>query len=243
MASLPTSFVPFPKKVACSHVIGNTTCGYSPESSIHTDNSNFAYHQFVAPVPEQPKAKPYFNDPYNPEAYPAPAAPISQNEIPSKVLKWTAPAVPNLSEPVELPYKVDGLSDEQKELLTVWENTKTQLTKLKSYEMELRKAIVYDGGFFDADKTSGTEHAALGDGYKLTSVKKETYTLKNENGETDAALTLFTDDEAALLVKWTPTLSVSNYKKLSEEKQAFFNGALEIKDGAPTLDIKQTKKP
>lgn len=236
MASLPASFVPFPKRLRCQHRFSETVCGYAPEDKIHTDNSTFSYHPYVAEVSQ---AKPYFNDPYSPEA----TAPISQNEISAKVLKWVAPAVPNLTEAVELPYKTDSLSDEQKELLTVWENTKAQLTKLKSYEMELRKAIVYDGGFFDADKTSGTEHATLGDGYKLTSVKKETYTLKNENGETDAALNNFTDSEAELLVKWTPTLSVSNYKKLSEEKQAFFNGALEIKDGAPTLEIKPSKKP
>lgn len=225
MASLPTSFVPFPKRVGCQHPFGNSLCGYLVNDKIHTDNSSFAFHRFEGPESE-------------------PTAQISQNEISAPApAKWTAPAVPNLTEAVELPYKVDGLSDDQKELLTVWENTKAQLTKLKTYEMELRKAIVYDGGFFDDSKTSGTEHSDLGDGVKLTSVKKENYTLKNENGETDAALARFTDDEAALLVKWTPTLSVSNYKKLSEEKKAFFNGALEIKEGAPTLEVKPTKKP
>ncbi len=59
--------------------------------------------------------------------------------------------------------------------------------------------------------------------------------------ETDEALEHFSEDMAPMLVKWTPTLSVSNFKKLSEAEQAHFDKALEIKDGAPTLEIKAPK--
>ena len=152
---------------------------------------------------------------------------------------WVAPATPDLTTPVELPYETAGLLPEQVEILTIWENTKAQLTKLKEYEMQVRKVIVYDGGFFSADKTSGTEHFTLAGGYDLTSVKKETYNLDSDKVE--SALENFTEAEAALLVKWTATLSVANYKKLSPEQQAFFNECLEIKIGAPTLEIKAPK--
>jgi len=159
---------------------------------------------------------------------------------------WKTPDPPHLGglrDEVELEYPVSGLNAEQVELLTVWENTKNQLKVLKEYEMQLRKIAVYDSGLFDNDKTSGTENIALGDGYKLTSVKKETYHLKaDDNGEAvEKALDNFTDIEAGLLVKWTPELSVSNYKKLPEDKQAYFNDCLEIRTGAPSLEIKPPK--
>lgn len=154
---------------------------------------------------------------------------------------WSIPVTPNFDNPVELPYATEGLQPEQIKVLTVWENTKKQLEVLKKYEMELRKAIVTDSGFFDKNKTAGTEHFILPGGYDLVSVKKENYSLTNDNNETDEALEHFSEDMAAMLVKWTPTLSVSNFKKLTTEDQAHFDKALEVRNGAPTLEIKAPK--
>lgn len=131
------------------------------------------------------------------------------------------------------------MTPEQVELLTEWEKTQTQLKTLKAYEMELRKCVVYSGGFFDASKTSGTQHAELDGGYKLTAVKSENYNLNSDLVE--GVLAHFSDDLAKLLVSWKATLSVSTYKKLSAEQQALFNGCLEITNGAPKLEIKSPK--
>lgn len=155
--------------------------------------------------------------------------------------KWSIPTTPDFTNPIELPYATEGLSPEQVEILTVWENTKAQLESLKKFEMECRKAIVYDSGFFDTGKTSGVEHVTLSGGYDLTSTKKENYNLTNKDGETDEALTHFDDTLADMLVSWKPTLSVTAFKKLTFEQQAFFDKALEIKTGAPTLEIKPPK--
>lgn len=174
------------------------------------------------------------------ESLEAPCGMVSGPLI-AQVNTWQMPELPDLKAPVELPYATDGLAPEQIEILTVWENTKKQLDTLKKFEMECRKVIVYDSGFFDINKTSGTEHVALPGGYDLVSVKKENYKLTNANNETDEALEHFSEDMAAMLVKWTPDLSVSTFKKLTEEQQAFFDKALEIKNGAPTLEIKAPK--
>lgn len=155
---------------------------------------------------------------------------------------WILPASPeavDFTAPIELPYSLEGLNEDQIQALTMWENAKAILNKVKTFEMEMRKAIVYDGGFFTEDKTSGTEHITLGGGYSLTSVKKENYNL--DSNKVEAALTNFSDDLAELLVSWKATLSVSAYKKLTEPQQAFFNDCLEITNGAPTLEVKATK--
>lgn len=165
------------------------------------------------------------------------AWPVSTVEEPKPA--WIMPVVPDLETPVELPYATEGLTEDQIRALYIWENTKAQLTKLKAFEMEVRKAIVYDGGFFNEDVTTGTERVELGGGYELKSVKKETYNLDSDLVE--AALENFTEDEAKLLVSWVANLSVTNYKKLTPEKQAFFNDCLDIKTGAPTLEIKTPK--
>ncbi len=196
--------------------------------------------QDLAPLPMLPNpfAVQDCKQPLDPATRMEPLNPVQPAPEP---FKWAIPATPDFTTPVELPYATDGLLPEQIEILTVWENTKKQLDTLKKFEMECRKVIVHDSGFFDTNKTSGTEHAALPGGYDLVSVKKENYTLTDANGETEEALTHFDDTLAALLVKWTPTLSVSTFKKLTAAEQAHFDKALEIRSGAPTLEIKAPK--
>lgn len=146
---------------------------------------------------------------------------------------------PDLAAPFALAQPTDGMTPEQVELLTEWEKTQAQLKTLKAYEMELRKCVVYQGGWFDAAKTSGTQHVELDGGYKLTAVKSENYNLNSDL--VDDVLKHFSDDLAKLLVSWKATLSVSTYKKLSADQQALFNGCLEITNGAPKLEIKPPK--
>lgn len=153
---------------------------------------------------------------------------------------WRA-STPDLNAPFTMQAPTEGLQPEQIELLTEWEKVQAQLKSLKLYEMELRKCVVYQAGFFNDDKKSGVERVTLAGGYQLESTKKENYNLKQDKSLIETALEPFSDTEAELLVTWKATLSVSNYKKLPDEKKAHFNGVLEITDGAPTLEIKPPK--
>ena len=131
------------------------------------------------------------------------------------------------------------LTPEDNLLLEQWYEAQKSLALLKVQEMELRKKAV--ARFFNEDDREGTMRYPLPDGFKLKAVKKQNYKLKNDAGQTDAALEKLSEDMAGMLVKWTPDLSVSNYKKLAPELQAVFNDCLEITDASPTLEIEAPK--
>lgn len=125
-------------------------------------------------------------------------------------------------------------------LLATWYDSQSQLKRLKDEEMELRKEVV--ARFFDPEDKEGTKRYDLPDGFKLKVVKKQNYKLLNDKGQLDAALETLKDDTLAeLLVKWTPTLSVTTYKALTPTIQAVLNGTLEITDASPTLEIEEPK--
>lgn len=129
---------------------------------------------------------------------------------------------------------------EKMELLDKWYYAKAKLDTVKESEMELRKLVVAE--FFDPNDHEGTKRFDLPDGYKLKVAKKQNYKLKNDSGELDKALENVSEDLAALLVKWTPSLALANYKTLSVELQKeIFSGCLEITDAAPTLEIENPK--
>lgn len=156
-------------------------------------------------------------------------------------IEWNAKPTLEPQTKVELEYSTEGMTPEQVEVLTAWEQVKVDLARLKKYELELRKCVVYDSGIFNAEKTSGIEHVALADGSTLDATKKENYVFINGKPALETALDNFSEELADLLVKWNPALSVSTYKQLSPEQQAHFNDCLEIRIGAPTLEIKAPK--
>lgn len=128
------------------------------------------------------------------------------------------------------------LTPEQTNLLRKWQCAATELDQIKQTEMQLRKLIV--DTFFDPELAVGTQNLELENGYKLKAEKRENYTLKNSNGETDEMLKKFPPEVAKLLVRWKPELNLKNYKALSQpEYFAYFDGCLEIKPGAPSLEI------
>lgn len=151
--------------------------------------------------------------------------------------------------------KREGLSESnfvivRDRLLVEWNVTKEELEKAKEREMELRKAFVDFA--FDQNKTSGTENLDLGNGYKAKSVKKENYGfVKNADGKIDekaideAVSKLAKTPNGGLiaerLVKWSPTLSVSEYKLLSAEQLKIVNKVIVVSQGAPTLEIIEPK--
>jgi hypothetical protein len=133
-------------------------------------------------------------------------------------------------------------------LLEQWEVAKAALEKAKTDEMELRKKVVKIA--FSADKLSGTERVPLYNGYELKGVKKLNYGfVKRADGEgidknaIDAALSAIEKDGevgkliAQRLVKWDPSLSLTEYKLLSVEHKKAIDAVIVTSDGAPTLEI------
>lgn len=139
------------------------------------------------------------------------------------------------------------------ELLMKWQDAKEALDVAKEQEMAFRKICVDFA--FDQDKQSGTENIDLGAGYKAKAVKKVNYGfVKTEEGKVnkvaiEKALQKIEKDGAAglliaeRLVKWTPDLSLTEYKLLSEKHQKIIDEVIVTTDGSPTLEIIAPKAP
>lgn len=137
------------------------------------------------------------------------------------------------------------------QLLVHWQEAKEALEKAKEAEMFLRKKVVDFA--FDPNKQSGTENVDLGNGYKLKAVKKLNYGfIKNDENKLDKAaidkaLAKIEKDGAVgeliaeRLVKWTPDLSLSEYKLLSDKHKAIIDSVIVTSEGSPTLEIVEPK--
>lgn len=133
------------------------------------------------------------------------------------------------------------------ELLAEWEATKQALEVAKNNEMVLRTRVVAFS--FNPNQRSGTERIPLANGYELKAVKKVNYNfIKDEKGKTnkaaiDAALSQIEKTIphgeliAERLIKWTPDLSLTEYKELPAAAKAIIDAVIVTTDGAPTLEI------
>ena len=136
---------------------------------------------------------------------------------------------------------------ERDRLLLTWEESKKALEVAKEKEMEQRKAVVAFA--FDPNKESGTERIELGNGYQAKAVKKVSYSfIKTEGGKLnkaaiDNALSKIEKTGPAgeliaeRLVKWTPDLSLTEYKQLDEKFKKIIDEVIVTSEGAPTLEI------
>lgn len=137
-------------------------------------------------------------------------------------------------------------------LLLDHEAKKKALEIAKELEMAARKATV---AFIFDTSVSGTQNVELGGGYIAKAVIKINYGWrKTADGKIDkkaiekALLKIEKDGEvgeliAERLVKWTPDLSLTEYKSLSEKHKKIIDDVVETSDGAPTLEIKAPKAP
>lgn len=125
----------------------------------------------------------------------------------------------------------DMTRDEQ---LLAWKDAKRTLDAAKEAEMTMRKAIVE--AHFDATKV-GTQNIELGQGWKVKAVVKQNYKLDSDAEKVEDVLDTLEDWQAERLVKWSPTLSVSEYKKLSDEDRAAIDKVLTIDFASPTLEL------
>lgn len=118
--------------------------------------------------------------------------------------------------------------------LQTWYVMQEQLRKLKDQETALRKRIFKT---YFPTPVEGTNKFDLPYQYVL----KGTYPIdrKVDAPVLKANAEVFTEKliRVDLLVEWEPKLSVSQYRKLTEEQTAVFDRCLIVKPGSPSLEI------
>jgi hypothetical protein len=147
------------------------------------------------------------------------------------------------------------LNDTDKEsyfyfLLRNQQRVKAVLDRVKADEMAFRVLAINVG--FDTSRT-GTQRVELEGGYQAKGVIKYHYGfVKTPEGKLDkraidAALTAIEERSPAgayiaeHLVKWTPDLSLTEYKKLPAEDKAIIDEVIITTDAAPVLEIEAPK--
>jgi len=123
------------------------------------------------------------------------------------------------------------------------------LAALKAQERELRDEII--AAKFDTE-TVGTQNVPLGNGWVLKGVIKESrdFDLTTHDGARtkeqaldaiEGALDKLPEWLQDRIAKWTPKLSVSEYKKLEPEHRAIVDKVIVTKPAAPTLTLVEPK--
>lgn len=140
---------------------------------------------------------------------------------------------------------------ERDRLLVDWQAKKAALETAKEQEMEARKLAVMF--MHDPAKSGTTENVELGGGYKATMKVPVRYGfIQNAEGKTDKARIekalskIEKDGEAGeliaeRLVKWTPELSLTEYKQLPDKYRKIIDDVIITSEGTPTLEIKEPK--
>ena len=128
--------------------------------------------------------------------------------------------------------------------IIAWEAAVKALDAAKDAEAALRKEILKTAFAFDPEALrEGTENFELGNGYKLKAVFKISRNLNNENEAVDKVLSKIEKTGPAgeliaeRLVKWTPDLSLTEYKQLPEKLKSIIDEVIVTSEGAPTLEI------
>ena len=129
---------------------------------------------------------------------------------------------------------------ERDTLILQWRAAKSSAVAAVEKEMNLRLAIVEKT--FDPDKVKGTENIELGQGWKLKAVKKQNYNLKGSQQEIVTALSGMSAEIQKRLVKWSPKLSLTEYKLLEEKDLAAIDKVVVVTPATPTLELVEPKK-
>lgn len=149
-------------------------------------------------------------------------------------------------------YTEEEFNKQRDVLLVQWMDAQKALAEAKDKEAKLRTAVVDFA--FDPTKEKGTERIELGNGYEAKAVKKLNYGfVKNAaTGKIDKDAIDFALDEieesdpagkliAERLVKWTPELSLTEYKQLNAVQKAAIDKVIVTTPGMPSLEIIEPK--
>jgi hypothetical protein len=139
---------------------------------------------------------------------------------------------------------------ERDRLLAEWDAKKKALEEAKAGEMEARKAVF---AFNFPNPQPGVNRVELNNGYKLKATHKLNYKFEASLDAIDEAedkcckLGAEAKFLAERIICWKAEPSVSEYKKLDMSNplhvqvKAIVDGILDIKPGAPTLEIEAPK--
>lgn len=140
------------------------------------------------------------------------------------------------------------------ELLMAWQAASAALENAKVAETQARQAVTTL--LFPQGVPEGTNNIDLGNGYTLKIVGKVNYTLsesakpKNPAMQPWATRTALNQLEktgnegkfiAERLVKWSPELSLTEYRALAPQYKAIIDKALTTSDGMPSVSIEAPK--
>ncbi len=126
------------------------------------------------------------------------------------------------------------------DIVSRWERAKATLDAAKKLEMGLREEIVQE--HFKSNDV-GTFHFDVPDGRDLVCVKKLSYRLDRDGAwaAQDQLRPMLGAEIAARLIKWSPELSLTEYKLLPAEARSILEPAMTIKPATPTLALKVKK--
>lgn len=142
---------------------------------------------------------------------------------------------------VEIPAPEVGLAD-----LAQWYQLREQLAKVKQAEALLRGRIFHH---YFPDPKEGTNDYKLNDG--TGAVLKATYPILRSvdigsfeglRQQQQTPGTNVPNINLGLLIKMTPEVVISEYRKLTEEERNFFDQCLIIKPGSPSMEVKIPKR-
>jgi hypothetical protein len=139
---------------------------------------------------------------------------------------------------------MDGqqVTPEQFALVNEWQQADKIAKEAVARERELRSQVSrelfkLEQAASSPDEYAGTKHVTLANGWRIKFVGNLDYKLNNKDNQVDHALERFPEELAALLVSWTPNLSVHNYKLLTEDQQKLFRDSLTVKNASPKLEL------
>lgn len=125
------------------------------------------------------------------------------------------------------------------EEMSEWFNLTVELARVKEREMELRKKIF--GAYFPM-ASEGVNDFPLAGGFVLKGTRKI-------DRKVDEAMLAAKQNEllekkipVSSLIKWKPELVTKEYRKLTDADRIIFEQILDIKDGAPSVEIVKPKR-
>ena len=120
----------------------------------------------------------------------------------------------------------------------IWNMAQKQLADIKKQEAELRAevfAALFDNGEFPLKE--GANKLDLPDGWSITATHKLNYNI-DEAVISDTLEQMREKGFSDLgLVKYKPSLSVAEYRKIDDEMKGILSAALTIKPGSPSMKL------
>lgn len=124
----------------------------------------------------------------------------------------------------------------------VWHTERTELDRLRPLEAASRRAV-FGMTFPEPQEGSAGNRYDLGNGYELRGDYKINRTVDEAAFYSSLAAIQETGVIIARLFRFTPTLSVAEYRKLTQEQRAAVDTVLKIEPGLPSLELVKIEAP